>query len=196
MLPEPIRIRRRNAAGTREAILEAARLAFSHYGFDQVGVREITKAAGVNGSLVNRYFGSKEQLFAEAMQIGLGFDKFTAGGWSDLLAPLAHYASEKVMDRGHFDPILALIRSAPIVTAQPVLRAYIAREAVEPIAHLIGGEEAGERASLIVAFLIGVIILRTVIKSDPLASAEPEHLASMVEQMIDAAAKRPHLPVA
>ena len=54
--------RPRNAAATREAILHAALAAFSHYGYDGIGVREIAQMAGVTGVLVNRYFGSKEEL--------------------------------------------------------------------------------------------------------------------------------------
>src|SRR5258708_525138 len=59
--------RRRDAAATRKAILESARLAFARSGYDGAGVREIAKGAGITAMLVNRYFGSKEQLFAEVV---------------------------------------------------------------------------------------------------------------------------------
>src|SRR5262245_32948255 len=59
--------RRRNAAATRAAILASARRAFARAGYDGVGVREIAQGAGVTAMLVNRYFGSKEQLFAEVI---------------------------------------------------------------------------------------------------------------------------------
>src|SRR5882672_5243534 len=59
--------RRRNAAATRAAILASARRVFAQVGYDGVGVREIAKGAGVTAMLVNRYFGSKEQLFAEVV---------------------------------------------------------------------------------------------------------------------------------
>ena len=60
-------VRRRNAANTREAILASARTAFTKSGYDGAGVREIASGAGVTAMLVNRYFGSKEQLFAEVV---------------------------------------------------------------------------------------------------------------------------------
>lgn len=41
---------------------------FARAGYDGVGVREIAGDAGVTAMLVNRYFGSKEQLFAEAVE--------------------------------------------------------------------------------------------------------------------------------
>src|SRR5690242_5799068 len=59
--------RRRNAQATRDAILQSARKAFVRAGYDGVGVREIAAGAGVTAMLVNRYFGSKEQLFAEVI---------------------------------------------------------------------------------------------------------------------------------
>ena len=59
--------RPRNAAATREAILNSARAAFARAGYDGAGVREIAAGAGVTAMLVNRYFGSKEQLFAEVI---------------------------------------------------------------------------------------------------------------------------------
>jgi AcrR family transcriptional regulator len=59
--------RPRNAAITRAAILASARRAFVRAGYDGVGVREIAAGAGVTAMLVNRYFGSKEKLFAEVV---------------------------------------------------------------------------------------------------------------------------------
>src|SRR5712691_3199451 len=59
--------RPRNAADTRIAILASARRAFARAGYDGVGVREIANGAGVTAMLINRYFGSKERLFAEVM---------------------------------------------------------------------------------------------------------------------------------
>src|SRR5580698_9860282 len=60
-------VRPRNALETKHAILLSARRAFARSGYAGVGVREIAKAAGVTGILVNRYFGSKEQLFSEVI---------------------------------------------------------------------------------------------------------------------------------
>ena len=64
----PKRRPRRFAAATRDAILTSAIRAFARAGYDGVGVREIAGDAGVTAMMVNRYFGSKEQLFAEAVE--------------------------------------------------------------------------------------------------------------------------------
>ena len=60
--------RRRNAAATTRELLEAAQLRFARDGFDRTSIRDIAADVGVDQSLVIRYFGSKERLFAAAMQ--------------------------------------------------------------------------------------------------------------------------------
>ena len=60
--------RTRNAAATRAAILGSARAAFVRSGYDGAGLREIAETAGVTAMMVNRYFGSKQLLFAEVLE--------------------------------------------------------------------------------------------------------------------------------
>src|ERR1700722_18912039 len=54
------------SAGTRRAILEAARSAFAAHGYDQTTIRSVAATAGVDPSMVMRYFGSKAGLFTAA----------------------------------------------------------------------------------------------------------------------------------
>lgn len=70
--------RPRNAAATRDAILQSAIRHFARAGYDGVGVREIAADAGVTAMLVNRYFGSKEKLFAEAVETSFTAPVFIA----------------------------------------------------------------------------------------------------------------------
>ena len=46
---------------TRGKILAEAEREFAEKGYDLASVREITRRAGVNMALANRYFGSKEE---------------------------------------------------------------------------------------------------------------------------------------
>src|SRR5260370_17863030 len=55
----------RDAKKTRTRILEAARLRFCQHSYEQVGVRDIAADANIDAALINRYFGTKEDLFAE-----------------------------------------------------------------------------------------------------------------------------------
>lgn len=56
---------------TRERILDAARTLFAEQGFERTTIRAIASAAEINPSLVIRYFGSKEGLFAASTDIDL-----------------------------------------------------------------------------------------------------------------------------
>lgn len=53
----------REAAGTRERILDAAQELFGEHGLEGTSLRAVTKAAGANLAAVNYHFGSKEELF-------------------------------------------------------------------------------------------------------------------------------------
>ena len=54
--------RRGSAAETKSAILEAARRLFAEQDIASVSIRDIASAAGVSHGLVQRYFGSREQM--------------------------------------------------------------------------------------------------------------------------------------
>ena len=58
---------RRDAARTRKQLLDTATRLFARSGYANTSVREIADAAGANMSLVNRYFESKEGLFAACL---------------------------------------------------------------------------------------------------------------------------------
>ena len=57
----------RNASETKQRILAAAKTLFAKNGYGNVGTRAIAAEANVNITLINRYFGSKKNLFAEIM---------------------------------------------------------------------------------------------------------------------------------
>src|SRR3546814_4650837 len=66
--------RTRNAAATRHAILLAATGRFLQDSYECVGLRDIARDAGIDVALVSRYFGSKEELFAQVLR-GEGEEK-------------------------------------------------------------------------------------------------------------------------
>src|SRR5690606_33589660 len=63
------RIMSRDAGATRKNLILAARRHFASVGYERATVRAIAADADVNPALINRYFGGKEQLFAEAVSI-------------------------------------------------------------------------------------------------------------------------------
>lgn len=59
--------RTHNAAGAREAILNAAESVFAEHGFDGTRVDTIAQEAGYNKSLLFQYFGDKTNLYASVI---------------------------------------------------------------------------------------------------------------------------------
>lgn len=54
---------------TRQRIVEEALLQFARYGFDGVGIREIAEAVGVQHGLIKYHFGTKDELWRQAVRL-------------------------------------------------------------------------------------------------------------------------------
>ncbi|HRO67842.1 MAG TPA: TetR family transcriptional regulator [Pseudobdellovibrionaceae bacterium] len=54
--------------GARDKIMNVARRLFAEYGLEGVSVRDISKEAGLNVSLVSYYFGGKEGLYSTILE--------------------------------------------------------------------------------------------------------------------------------
>ncbi|WP_419907492.1 TetR family transcriptional regulator [Hoeflea sp.] len=171
---------KRNAATTRKAILEAARRTFKEKGFDAAGLREITAAAGVNAALVNRYFGSKENLFEEAIVPELNIDALLDGDRSTFGERAAAHFAQITQEGEEIGPtLLAFVRSAGSVDVRDLVSRAIHRQIVLPLAGWLGGKDAEQRAALIVAHMTGFDTLRRVVGIDSLS---PEHEEAIIER--------------
>src|SRR5215468_4946904 len=116
--------RKRDAAATRDATLEAATRRFATQGYERAGVREIAADAGVTAALVNRYFGSKEALFAEVIRRALDMAHLLQGqraNLADHLARVVVYGREDAQD-GVLTPLLLLLHSATAPGAVKLFR--------------------------------------------------------------------------
>jgi AcrR family transcriptional regulator len=155
--------RGRNAAATRLAILEAAKTCFMHDGYEQVGVRDIAARAGVDPALVNRYFGSKEGLFSEAVASKFDLRHLLEGDRATLGERLARYVLQKKSDGADYDPLVALLRSSSSDVCSGMLRNAIVQGFVRPLAERLEGPDALSRAELVGSTLLGLLVHRTVI---------------------------------
>lgn len=177
--------RTRNAAATRQAILASAVAAFTRHGYDGVGVREIAAEAGVTAMLVNRYFGSKEGLFSEVVEVSFAPPTMVPAASGDL----ARATAEALVARtepaaGHLGPFELMLRSAANPRAAEVIRAGIERHVGARLASALEGPEAHERAELGLALLAGVWLMRTVIGTPALRQAERQWLVEQLTAML------------
>jgi AcrR family transcriptional regulator len=185
--------RRRNAVATREAILHSALAAFSRHGYDGIGVREIAQTAGVTAVLVNRYFGSKEELFAAAVELAFADNSLFEGEFAELANRLTAVIMRKTEPHGKpSDALLLLLRSAPNLRAAEILRDSIGRQFERPLKSLLQGPRARERAAMILALIAGFMLMRKVIGSNALSAANGGSLSGelkvMFQQLIDSSA--------
>ncbi len=181
---------RTESADTRDRILNAAREEFAERGYEKTSVRGIAKAAGVDSALVHHYFGTKEQVFEASVEVA--FAPALKVRDAVLEGPLD--AIGERMTRVIFGlwenpvtrkPLLAIVRSAVNnEAAAAVFRRLIAAQLMRRIAGEIDAPDAELRTELAAAQLVGVAMMRYVIKIEPVASADVEQLIARVAPVV------------
>ncbi|GAA5164942.1 TetR/AcrR family transcriptional regulator [Pseudonocardia eucalypti] len=177
-------VHRRDAAATREAILRSALVAFTRHGYDGVGVREIARAAGVTAMLVNRYFGTKEGLFAEVVEVAFAERTLIA----DDVESLTRFAAAGLVaaEPRSVDGFLLMLRSVANPRATEILRAAIEAHFQRPLQALLPGAGARERAALFLSVLSGVRLMQQVLGSPALATADADALERRLRPVFEA----------
>ncbi|EJL26746.1 transcriptional regulator [Caulobacter sp. AP07] len=181
--------RSRNAAATRAAILASARSAFARAGYDGAGVREIAAGAGVTAMLVNRYFGSKEQLFAEVVAATMADPVILTDDF--VRAPTGEAIARRLVglsgaDQTPLDGFLVMFHSASSRRAAEISREQIEAIHQRAMASALGGDLAAERAAVILAIVAGVQVMRQMIALPTLANADPEALVAILAPVFQA----------
>jgi AcrR family transcriptional regulator len=178
--------RRPGNPDTREAILKASREAFAERGYDAASIRQIATGAGVDPALVHHYFGTKEQLFLEA--VGAPMDprellpQVLAGGVDTVGERLVRIFLD-VWDSPRGTVAVALLRSA--VTNEWTARlmreflvTQILRRAIKELD--LDLTDGALRANLVASQMLGLAVARYVLKLEPLAHATPDQVAAAV----------------
>jgi AcrR family transcriptional regulator len=177
--------RRPGESGTQQAILDAARAAFTGTGYDGATVRGIAREAGVDPALVHHYFGNKEHLFVEAMQ--LPFDPAVI--IPALLAPGIDGIGERItrmfltvwgsVERNN--PFIGLLRGAMThERSATMLREFVTKAIIGRVTAALDVEQPQLRANLVASQLIGLAFTRYIIRIEPLASTPTEDVVTAV----------------
>ncbi|MFF4354853.1 TetR/AcrR family transcriptional regulator [Streptomyces sp. NPDC001530] len=177
--------RRRDGAATREAILTAAVVEFTEHGYARAGVRQIAERAGVTAMMINRYFGSKEGLFAQAVDRAFGPPTVVGDELPGLAHSIAHTLAERTApDAERLDPFLLLLRSAADPEATDVVRQGVEAHVGARLAGLLQGSDADVRAQLGLALVAGTWLLRSVVGTTALTAADNDRLADLLADML------------
>lgn len=175
--------RRPGSPDTQTEILEAAGREFTSRGYDGTTIRGVATAAGVDPALVLHYFGSKEQLFVATLHVPVNpaavlrgvLDEAEPGQMGQRLISTMLGVWDAT---AHRNPLIAVLRS--VAGEGPVadtVRQFIERSIIAAFADHLPGPEPQLRAVLIGSQVAGLLLVRYVVRLEPLASADPRRLA-------------------
>ncbi|MEU4096958.1 TetR family transcriptional regulator [Streptomyces sp. NPDC026673] len=183
----------RRSDATRAAILAAARDRFAADGYERATIRAIAKDAGIDPSMVMRYYGNKEGLFAAASEFDLRLPDVAAIPPGDIGAVLvAHF-----LDRWEEDETLtALLRVGVTNPAGSERMQTIFKRQLAPIAAALCPDpepgRATDRAVLVASQILGMAVSRYVLCFPPAVAMPREEvvawLGPTVQRYLTAAA--------
>lgn len=177
--------RRPGTSGSKEAILVAARAAFAGGGYEGTSVRAVARAADVDPALVHHFYGTKHELFLAALQL--------PGDFTEALPALLNGDVERLGERlvtfflGLVDteetrgPLLTLIQAAMTnQQAAELLRVFVTEQIISRIVAVLDVPAPQLRATLVGSQLVGLAVLRHVVRVPPLATAEATAVVAAV----------------
>ncbi|MFG2075602.1 TetR/AcrR family transcriptional regulator [Nonomuraea maritima] len=177
--------RRRRTEGR---ILDAARSLFAEVGYERATIRAVAGAAGVDPALVMQYFGSKQQLFQQAVSVT------PVGGE----APGADEVVEHVLGTlgvkmGRLpESSLAMLRSMLTHPEAAASARRLLGEQIDRVAGSLSGDDARLRAALLTVVMLGVTVGHQLLELDELREVPQEDLARLLRPALRALAGSEH----
>ncbi|MFF4393006.1 TetR family transcriptional regulator [Streptomyces sp. NPDC001552] len=182
----------RDAAATRQRILEHAQRHFAQHGYAAVTVKGVADAASVSPNLITRYFGGKDGLFLAATQVKIPVSKSFDGERSTLGSHLAANIVQRWFGAPGEDPLLVLQRaSGERPQAAEALAAFLDTNSLEPLHRYLcdsglDDADARSRAAAIDAFVLGVSTRRRILRSELGDPAELQAwLSATIQRLAD-----------
>ncbi|MBU8867164.1 TetR family transcriptional regulator [Paenarthrobacter aromaticivorans] len=188
---EPLRRGRRSGSDhSREAILVAARKLFAEQGFDGTSLRQVAREASVDPAMVHHFFNGKDELFASSVELPADPDEVLAG--VETLEPGARAealvrAVVRLWESPAQPGLVAFVRGTIGSKAKTaLLRETVSRTILSRVMVGVQGpaEEVRLRGNLVATQVVGLMLLRYVIRLEPLASADQEEVVSLVAPTI------------
>jgi AcrR family transcriptional regulator len=166
---------RRSSAETKAVILAAARERFAESGFERATIRAIAADANIDPSMVMRYFGNKDQLFAAAADFDLDFPDLSDVAADQLGAALvAHFMNRWERD----EALIVLLRSSTTnAEAAQRMQQIFAAQLMPEIAKVNAAEPA-RSAGLIATQMLGLALCRYVLKLPPIVAMSRDEVVS------------------
>jgi AcrR family transcriptional regulator len=177
--------RRSGPSKTRAAILAAARRLFASEGADRTTIRAVAQEAGVDPALVLHYFGSKDGLFVAAiewpMDMSVATERIFAGGADGLGERITRFFMEQWEREETRHQLEIIVRRA--VSREPdakLLNEFAHNQLIGRLVAAFPGPDIERRGGLVLSTLVGLALVRYVLKVEPLASMGHDEVATIV----------------
>ncbi len=159
----------RRSDGTRAAILRAARERFAADGYERATIRAIAADAAIDPSMVMRYYGNKERLFAAAAEFDLRLPALSGVPEEEIPALLVGH----FLDRWEGDEtLMALLRAGVTNPAAAERMRQIFATQLGPLAERLAPDEPHTRAGLVSSQVLGLALCRYVLKLPPVVAMD------------------------
>jgi len=165
----------RRSDATRAAILEAARERFAADGYERATIRAIAKDARIDPSMVMRYYGNKEGLFAAAVSYDLRLPDLSSAARDEVgHALVTHFLAMWEEN----EELTAMLRVGATNQGGAERMQEIFREQLLPVARQAcpDPEQAPTRAGLVASQLLGLALTRYVLRIPPAVALTREEI--------------------
>jgi AcrR family transcriptional regulator len=162
---------------TRAVILKAAKERFAADGYERATIRAIAAEAAIDPSMVMRYFGNKERLFAAAADFDLRLPDLTSVPRDEVGAILVGHMLDRWEDD---DTLIALLRAAVSHPAAVERIQGVFATQIGPVAMLLSPNpaEAPTRAGLVASQILGLALTRYVLRLPPVVAMSRDALVA------------------
>jgi AcrR family transcriptional regulator len=179
--------RRPGRSSSREDILAASRVLFGQRGYDKASIRAIAGEAGVDPALVHHFFGTKDELFAAAMELPIDpatvMPLILSGPREEVGERLIRTFLRLWEDPRLKPQFVGIVRSAMTNEAGArLLREFIASRIFARVAEALGVPQLNINAAA--AQVIGFAMLRYVLEMEPIASASHDEIVALLAPTI------------
>ncbi|MFD6218236.1 TetR/AcrR family transcriptional regulator [Nocardia salmonicida] len=157
---------------------EAARARFAADGYAKATIRAIAADAEIDPSMVMRYFGSKDGLFAAAAQIDLDLPDLSAAD-PNAMGELMIGRFLEIWEGNDNTVLLILLRSS--ITDEAVaarFREIFADQVLPAVLRFGTPTDAPRRAALIVTQLLGLALCRYVLQLPPVVALTSQQIVA------------------
>ncbi|GAA2551474.1 TetR/AcrR family transcriptional regulator [Mycolicibacterium diernhoferi] len=172
-------------SGARDRILHSARELFSRNGFDKTSIRAIAADAGIDGALVHHYYGTKQQLFAAAIEIPIDpmrvitpLRETPVDQIGTVLPSILLPLWDSELGKGFIATLRSLLTGADVSLVRSFLQEIITAELGARVDDPPGS--GAMRVQFVASQLVGVVMVRYILELQPFAGLAPEVVAETI----------------